>query len=258
MRPPSTTRPPGRLGSGSLASRSSPRRERTPLLHLGKVMKITSLSLGEHCSCMTATSGLAVCGGDAPPGWVAQRTAPAAPRSAGPWSGRTRSPPPQTAYRRRPRCARCSGGPGRSVRAAMGWCGTTTTALPHARHRALGSREGQPAARHRAARCCASTAPRSTAARRPTAWRSCRLGGCARPSARTGCCRTPMSNCWLPLPAGGRPPDVCGIDLRLSDGRRGDPARPRYREEVPAASPRWRANRGFLGGNEAPRRVAGG
>jgi hypothetical protein len=121
MRPPSTTRPPGRLGSGSLASRSSPRRERTPLLHLGKVMKITSLSLGEHCSCMTATSGLAVCGGDAPPGWVAQRTAPAAPRSAGPWSGRTRSPPPQTAYRRRPRCARCSGGPGRSVRAAMGW-----------------------------------------------------------------------------------------------------------------------------------------
>jgi Nuclease-related domain len=44
------------------------------------------------------------------------------------------------------------------------------------------------------------------------AWRSCRLGGYATPSARTGCCRTPMSSCWRPLPAcgSGRPPDLAG------------------------------------------------
>jgi hypothetical protein len=78
-------------------------------------------------------------------------------------------------------------------------------------------------------RWCASTAPTSMAAAcTPRAWRSCRLGGCETPSARTGCCRTPMSSCWLPLPACGcgRPPDIRRTALRLSHSQRGDPARP--------------------------------
>jgi hypothetical protein len=44
MRPPQTTHPPGPVGQLPLASRSSPRRERTPLLHLGEATKITNLS----------------------------------------------------------------------------------------------------------------------------------------------------------------------------------------------------------------------
>jgi hypothetical protein len=79
-----------------------------------------------------------------------------------------------------------------------------------------------------AALLCIHGAHVPAAACTPTAWRSCRLGGCATPSARIGCCRTPMSSCWLPLPACGcgRPPNVRRIAVRLRHGRRRNPARP--------------------------------
>ena len=50
-------------------------------------------------------------------------------------------------------------------------------------------------------RCCASTAPTSTAAVcTPRAWRSCPPTCSAARSATTGCCQTPMSPCSLPAP----------------------------------------------------------
>jgi hypothetical protein len=109
--------------------------------------------------------------------------------------------------------------------------------------------------------CYASTAPTSKAAAcRPGAWRSCPPTCCAARWAMTGCCRTPRSSCWLPLPACGcgRPPDVCRIAVVSAMVGDVDPARPRRREEVPAASPRWRAGRGFFERNQVTRRAAGG
>jgi len=64
-----------------------------------------------------------------------------------------------------------------------------------------------------AALLCIHGAHVPAAACTPTAWRSCRLGGYATPSARTGC---------------GRPPDVRRIAVRLRHGRRRDPARPQH------------------------------
>ena len=71
-------------------------------------------------------------------------------------------------------------------------------------------------------RCCASTAPTSTAAAcTPRAWRSCPPTCSAARWAMTGCCRTPTSTCSPPPsgPASARPPDV------PSRQRHGTPAR---------------------------------
>jgi hypothetical protein len=85
-------------------------------------------------------------------------------------------------------------------------------------------------------------------------------GGCATPSARTGCCRTPISSCWLPLPACGcgRPPDIRRIALRPAMVGAATRLGLNLTEQVPAASPRWRAGRGFFEVNEATRRAVGG
>jgi hypothetical protein len=85
-------------------------------------------------------------------------------------------------------------------------------------------------------------------------------GGCATPSARTGCCRTPISSCWLPLPACGcgRPPDIRRIALRSAMVGEATRLGLNLTEQVPAASPRWRAGRGFFEVNEATRRAVGG